>query len=190
LEPWSGKQFCDSLGNRTVLLVGDSTLQQVSATLVNMIVTTSGGCAHQIFFAKCYHLYWKEKDEMRNNIREYVEDVKPDIVVFSAGAHMHDTGDIYSTLENVRSLLPAMIENVRLSSGKNLSFVWKTQSPGHVSCDAVSEPQTYELAPAHLDRWQWNLHQYFDDFSKNWSTIMNYKVNYIVLSMITDKDPL
>eukprot|EP01035_Chromulina_nebulosa_P041428 gene41428-56046_t len=69
-----------------------------------------------------------------------------------------------------------MIENVRLSSGKNLSFVWKTQSPGHVSCDTVSEPQTYELAPAHLDRWQWNLHQYFDDFSKNWSTIMNYKV--------------
>jgi hypothetical protein len=110
--------------------------------------------------------------------------VKPDIVVFSAGAHLHDTGDIYSTLENVRSLLPAMIENVRLSTGKNLSFVWKTQSPGHVSCDAVSEPQTYELAPAHLDRWQWNLHQYFDDFIKTWSTIMNYKVGDIVICMI------
>ena len=64
----------------------------------------------------------KEKDENRNNIKEYVEDVEPDIVVFSAG---HDAGDIYSTLENVRSLLPSMMENVRLSRGKNVSLVWK-----------------------------------------------------------------
>ena len=67
----------------------------------------------------------KEKHENRNNIKEYVEDVKPDIVVFSAGAHLHDAGDIYSTLENVRSLLPSMMENVRSSSGKNVSLLWK-----------------------------------------------------------------
>lgn len=95
---WDAQKFCTALGNRTVLIVGDSTLQQVAVTLINMIISNSGNCADRITFAKSYFLTFKKWGERKKNIFEFVEDINPDIVVFSAGAHLHDLGDLYSVM--------------------------------------------------------------------------------------------
>jgi len=170
------------LGNRTVLIVGDSTLQQVAVTLINMIITWGGSCADQITFAKSYFLTFKKWGEKKRNIVEYVEDINPDIVVFSAGAHLHDFGDMYSVMENLRKLFPSMRENVLQNSNKNITLVWKTQNPGHVTCDSYKEPQTqYTLAKPEMDNYCWNLHPSFDELSRNYSSIMNYQVIFVSL---------
>ena len=97
-ESWNAKTFCTALGNRTVLIVGDSTLQQVAVTLINMIISDNGNCADKITFAKSYFLTFKKWGERKKHIFEFVEDINPDIVVFSAGAHLHDLGDLYSVM--------------------------------------------------------------------------------------------
>ena len=177
LDAWNAHTFCSALGNRTILIVGDSTLQQIAVTLINMIVNDRGNCANKITFGKSYFLTFKKWGERKKNIFEFVEDFAPDIVVFSAGAHLHDAGDMYSVLENLRSKFPQMIENVRINSGKNLTLVWKTQNPGHVNCGNYKEPQkNYELAKPEMDNYCWNLHPVFDEMSRNYSTKMNYKV--------------
>ena len=95
---WDAQKFCTALGNRTVLIVGDSTLQQVAVTLINMIISNNGNCADKITFAKSYFLTFKKWGERKKNIFEFVEDINPDIVVFSAGAHLHDLGDLFSVM--------------------------------------------------------------------------------------------
>ena len=47
-----------------------------------MIVTGKGGCAHHVHFSKCYNLVWKEKNERKSNMKEYVEEINPDIGTF------------------------------------------------------------------------------------------------------------
>lgn len=48
LSEWNASQFCELLGERVVLLRGDSTSQQTAATLINMIVHGGGRCQKQI----------------------------------------------------------------------------------------------------------------------------------------------
>ena len=50
--PWSANAFCGALGDRTMMLLGDSTMGQFASTLVNMLVVAGGGgaCAHQLKF--------------------------------------------------------------------------------------------------------------------------------------------
>jgi len=84
---------------------------------------------------------------------------------------------MYSVMENLRKLFPPMRANVLQNGHKNVSMVWKTQNPGHVTCDSFKEPQThYTLAKPEMDNYCWNLHPTFDELSRNYSTIMNYEV--------------
>ena len=48
LHRWNASFFCELLGNRTILLVGDSTMEQSVSTLMAMIQSGQGGSADQI----------------------------------------------------------------------------------------------------------------------------------------------
>ena len=54
---WDAQLFCSLLGNRTISLISDSTVELPSATLMRMIRSGGGGCAHRIVNCRCDFLY-------------------------------------------------------------------------------------------------------------------------------------
>lgn len=172
LLPWNSTLFCELLGSRKILLIGDSTMAQVAATLWNMIIKNNkDACAKQVHLARSDLLFvsLKKGDQLFHN---FIEIVIPDIVIFNAGAHLHDMGDISDTWEHLKPY----IESFRTKYPR-MHFVWKSQNPGHVGCKAFTEPITEfkpemhadvssinsENVPGYygLDYYQWNLHPFF-----------------------------
>ena len=68
LLKWNAKLFCSLLGNKTILMVGDSTMIQSGATLVNMIKNGEGGCASNIYLSQSAHLSWKDNQWLGKGI--------------------------------------------------------------------------------------------------------------------------
>ncbi len=87
LDQWDSKQFCTLLGTRKILLLGDSTMQQSAATLVNMVASGGGSCVNQITFARSHYLIFRDGKEERT-VFEYFDAILPDIFIFTAGAHL------------------------------------------------------------------------------------------------------
>jgi hypothetical protein len=169
LLEWNATQFCDLLGNRTLLLVGDSTMQQAAGTLMSMLTTGAGKCVEQIVFGRSNDL-WKWP-RYSNNLYDWVEMIKPDIVIFSAGAHIHAH---HSYLEVWRHVSEAIH---RMRSWTNATLVWRTQHGGHVDCNLQQKPSThFTLNDASRDRFHWNLYPLFDQYAVQFATQLNISI--------------
>jgi hypothetical protein len=84
LVPWDATQFCSLLGNRTILMLGDSAMQQAATTLMSMVVAGGGSCAPQL---TCY------RSDFLFPSLEYCATMRhPNVTIFNAGAHMRDIG--------------------------------------------------------------------------------------------------
>jgi hypothetical protein len=59
---------------------------------------------------------------------QYVDQLKPSIVIVNAGAHLKDLGDLMSIWENIKVMSKRAFEKY------GTKFVWKTQNPGTVGC--------------------------------------------------------
>lgn len=172
LLPFNGSQFCDLLGTRKMLLVGDSSMQQTAATLMSMIVSYGGQCAEQVGFGRSDQLFFSTKGHL--NLFQFVDLVKPDICIINSGAHNHDRGDMFSVVESLKNRWGEL-----KASSPHTKYIWKTNNPGHVNCvpgmvgDNASGPKPYAPGPDANDQFQWNLHPIFDEMSRNYSVILN-----------------
>ena len=45
LVPWDAASFCAKLGSRSLLMIGDSTMQQAAATVLSMVIAGGGACS-------------------------------------------------------------------------------------------------------------------------------------------------
>ena len=95
LHPWNAPLFCELLGNRTIMLVGDSTMEQSASTLMAMIQSGQGGCAEQIKACRNDYLYFGIK-QGELSLKPYYQLFHPDIVVLTFGAHAKDDGDVWT----------------------------------------------------------------------------------------------
>ena len=125
LIAWNSTQFCGLLGNRTMLLIGDSTMHQSAITLTSMIsywyeqhnadAGISASCADQILFRWSDFLivshdvpvegatnFYPGSDQERGaSISEHILEVNPDIVVITAGAHFMSEVVFTDTLQKI-----------------------------------------------------------------------------------------
>lgn len=177
LTEWDATQFCDLLGNRTILFVGDSTMFQFSLSLMSMIATDTNrtshyakNCSPQLRFARSWYLTFKYNSNTEHEyatMEEYAVLFKPDILMMNVGAHLHDLGDLNFIWEG---LIPAFASlRAKLP---NIKLVWKTQAPGHVQCESHrGNGPIEEFSPGDpaLDKYQWNIHKEFDAISRNFS---------------------
>ena len=176
LVQWNASRFCELLGPRRILFVGDSTQAQTFATLTNLIHAADLGnasCNHQITFGRCNVLIYGLKGG--KNLQEWVKIAgKPEILIVTAGAHLHDLGDMYSVQDHIKT----HFSQIREAYGtQNISILWKTQNPGHVGCTVEKQPQ--KVVPNNTygpDKWDWLLHPTFDAIARNYSFIHGYKV--------------
>lgn len=126
--------ICNLLGNSTVLLIGDSTMEQFSATLVNSL--WDGECQNQITMGQSDTLVGRNYGNMnRGKVWSVlVEEMKPDIVIVTVGAHI--LSDDASYIEIIDQVLNEMQE-MRIIF-PNIKFAWKTQTPGGCTKEIVS----------------------------------------------------
>jgi GDSL/SGNH-like Acyl-Esterase family found in Pmr5 and Cas1p len=177
LTAWDAKRFCSLLGSRTILMVGDSTMQQVAATLTGMIFTGKGGCNSQIFFGKSYILS-QSPQEQKSLVRYMTENMPalPDICIYNVGVHINDAGDMYDILENVRLQLAETIAPKK----HNISYVWKTVNPAHFSCAGKAQPfrnySDFHMIDAALDKYHWNLCQKYDEIGRAFQVPLNFSI--------------
>ncbi len=126
LLPFNGIQFCNLLGDRTILFIGDSTMQQTFGTIASMISATGGLCGNQLSNARTDFLYFRR--DRHSTMFEYIDLIKPNICIFNAGAHMHDMGDIWDIWEHMKQPWKDMKNKY-----PDMKLVWKTQNPGEFS---------------------------------------------------------
>jgi hypothetical protein len=121
-------------------------------------------CSRQIFMYRNDYLAYtlKGRDSMIKTMLKLPH--RADIVIFSAGAHFHDLGD----LQYIWSILHTQLIDYHRQYPQ-VKLVWKSQNPGHLQCKQYTVPllnhSTYlEETKSVEDKYQWNLHPIFDNY--------------------------
>ena len=189
LEEFDAHKFCSLLGHRTVMLIGDSTMHQTANTLMFLIKHQNATCSAQIIFALSYTLSGKGTthpftyhtnsgsrpdgiDFQTDSILSY-----PDIVVLNVGAHAEDWGDLNYIWEIWD--LKGMIRREMEGAGRNSTFIWKTQNPGHVNCTTIFEPLK---EPQQIDKndpkdtFKWSEFLGYDELNVNNAKELGMKI--------------
>lgn len=110
LVNFHGEKFCDLLGERRILLIGDSLMHQMASSLMNFLVTHDAKCINQISYGKTSHLLYQVSNPKGGHVFNKDQNMKlyfdenngADICIVNTGAHLKDDGDLYSMWENIQ----------------------------------------------------------------------------------------
>jgi hypothetical protein len=150
-------------------------MSQTAVTLINMISYNGGVCAEKIHHVHSNFLTWRDMIKtcfLDNTMQTALETVKPNITLFTTGAHIQDVGDLDAILFGLRDLLRTH------STVYNVTLLWKTQNPGHYDCNSRTEPVNKSSDPISpgLDKYHWNAHVEFDSYVRNRSKNFGFGV--------------
>ena len=122
LTRWHAPRFCDQLGRRTLLFIGDSTIDQASAAVANSVSWGGGSCDRQIMYANADTLV-RRRFGASNRGRPWTEWVKKAVaqyglkslvVVLGASAHIYGDNNFTSVLHDVASSAALRFPGLRL----------------------------------------------------------------------------
>ena len=170
LLPFNAARFCQLLGNRTLSMIGDSTLEQSASTLMNLLIAQGGKCLHQIMMGHTNQMY-NEHDFRDWNQHILVQ--KVDIAMIGFGAHFHDMASFNHVWERIATDYKVLQKN----HTNNVKLIFKLQNPPHANCEKYTEPileQPY-IDPTG-DRFGWHYLRAFDELSKYRATKLGMKV--------------
>jgi len=165
---WNASLFCNLLGNRSMLFIGDSTMQQSAHALINMIRTGGGNCSSRIGVTRS-RLY------LFLDLASIIVRMNPSIVILNHGAHAADDGDVLAILNNIKIQL-----SLPVLSNRNFTLVWRSNHPGHVYCDNFTSPGSFVMYPPHIDWYHYSLFPHWDNLARNFTH--NLGMRYIDLS--------
>jgi hypothetical protein len=151
LLDWDAKRFCDILGDRKILMVGDSTMSQTHKTLQNMIYfafMNETSCQTNILWnhgdrlVRRYRLGHSASIGRGNTILEagQLRNYNFDFLVVAAGFHIHPP--LEDTYLNITDgsyadfffpILRNEINHLRVKN-PNLKVIYKTENFGHNGC--------------------------------------------------------
>mmetsp|Transcript_20086 Transcript_20086/g.19382 ORF Transcript_20086/g.19382 Transcript_20086/m.19382 type:complete len:351 (+) Transcript_20086:255-1307(+) len=176
LQEWNATLFCELLGSRTMLLMGDSTMQETAATLMSMVSANKGLCATQIFFSRSDFVGFKSRNQ--HSFQEVVDQYQPSIAIITAGAHLKDTGDLTDISSRIHTYLKSrMALNLSVPT-----MVWKTQNPAHVECKHNLDPLQVDIRNiTAFDKYDYKTLRMLDEFMKSY--IIDTHKYYSVLDM-------
>lgn len=175
LKLWDEKKFCDKLGSKKVLLVGDSTMSQTHTTIQSMLfysdqfsnATRKLECMRQISFGMSDYLVNVTRGERGSTLLGHAQSrhFDFDILVFSYGYHAHEVeapGDKSKPIEDesysnhftvrLREALQEIRRGRMAAHGLPLSVVYKTENMAHSGCDHFKAPDNALLNRERLER--------------------------------------
>ena len=142
LLEWDAKEFCRVLGNRSLLVLGDSTVSQAAGVLMNYIHlgfwdNPAQGCQTQVRFANSDTLVGVEYgvDNRGGEWKALIQYSAPDIVLLSTGPHINRPPPLRTA--DFTAIL-SQISQEHLERFPNVTLIWKTQAPGGCT-DGISE---------------------------------------------------
>eukprot|EP00566_Odontella_aurita_P009963 CAMPEP_0113531820 /NCGR_PEP_ID=MMETSP0015_2-20120614/3707_1 /TAXON_ID=2838 /ORGANISM="Odontella" /LENGTH=418 /DNA_ID=CAMNT_0000430695 /DNA_START=96 /DNA_END=1352 /DNA_ORIENTATION=+ /assembly_acc=CAM_ASM_000160 len=169
LPEWDGgKTLCNLLGKRRLLLIGDSTMQQVATTLMNAVF--EGGCQGQIYIADDDTLvgenlgasnrgeYWTKTVQSMNF---------PEIVVINVGAHILGEEDYTRVIDTILGDVGRLKE-----TNPDVRIVWKTQSPGGCTENMIKKHPLDAGKTFPWDSISYNTYQHDKFFERDQETIL------------------
>lgn len=151
LPEWSEIDFCSILNNRSVAMIGDSTMQIAFASLRNMMYYGQNASLECLSLVKYYRhntvISISEDQDHINNISSVLLKHQPHILVVSAGAHL-------SSLENFKVVAAEIVSalhshNRHISSNTNIGplqshhpteLIYVTAQPGISNCHKYDAP--------------------------------------------------
>lgn len=139
LLPWNASRFCERLGARRLLFLGDSTMVQHHAQLVNSILwggrrahaANASGCAAQVVFVHSDTITMASLGRLNRGfpIRKVLAWTPGfDAAIIGAGAHITNDSDYEGVLQHVSRVVTRAFPKVTL--------IWKTLNPAGCAPDA------------------------------------------------------
>ena len=181
LIPWNATQFCSLIGNRTILMIGDSTMVQTAGALPSRITTDlprNTGCAHHIAVGTI-DLF------ASHSSMNYVYVVNPDVLVFNTGAHCMTMKCFRTEIEQF-DILHREIVSHYAKQNKSVTMLWKTMNPGHVNCSKESGgplTDSWNHDYSTEDLYNWRIFPEQDNFARH------HMVDHLGMKII-DMSPL
>lgn len=165
---WNPLQFCQLLGSRQMLFVGDSLMRDTITTVNNLLLHPYRleKCASQLHFAVVFNISNYAEYKVRTAI---LQDIKPDIIMMNVGAHIHSR-DLYE--EHIYHIMD-LIDSFRRASSKPLAFIWKSNVAPHTDCNLepfkqnYAHPLTEEIPLGEDSPYHWGYLKYFDELAQN-----------------------
>ena len=135
---WDADEFCDLIGPRGILIVGDSTMQQTASVIMNHVLATFKGdlislelCLRKIIFGLSDRLIYPTtsrvtvpekgfKKERGAPVADYISHFQPSTIFLNTGPHV-------SRISEFQQILQVTMANIRALNTRNMSFVWKSQ---------------------------------------------------------------
>ena len=139
-------ETCHLLKNRTVMLIGDSTMGQTASALMNYL--RHGNCQTKVTHALSDTLVGEKfygNKERGKYWKDIVDDANPSIVIVTVGAHIYEDNNI-TYLDVVDVVLGEML---KMQRDRDITFAWKTQNAGGCTEDIVS-PRNSSLATLNI----------------------------------------
>ena len=136
LPQFDPNRTCHLLGKRRVLMIGDSTMQQTAATLMNALFPI--GCQTQITFVIGDTLI--QEDLGRYNRGQHwittmnsFQPRRPDIVIVGTGSHILSEANFTRVVQEVVTDMVRFMKQQQQTNRTNpqhrTTFLWKTQQP-------------------------------------------------------------
>ena len=181
LQPWNATLFCELLGSRNLLFVGDSTMAQLAVTVMNMVHwgfgvnATTPGCQERIHYGAADTLISRSFGRLNRgwHWRSLLDRTRATIVVMSMGPHIHiDLSRHMSEAEErsyVNHSLMQVLQEVTDSHQQGRSHVqliWRTQPPA--GCGAAALPTQADVRGVQDGRREYNWGRFglMDDIAK------------------------
>lgn len=154
-----------------MVFIGDSTVSQSGHALMSMIYEDRGGCADKIAVTRSKHYIFRDFSVKLLHL-------KPDICIVNHGAHGSDfAGGIDRSLPTVLNNLRGQLQEYQKNPDhKNVTFVWRTNHPGHVNCDNYTAPGIFQYWDSGVDWYSWSRFPEWDEAGKNFSADVGWQV--------------
>lgn len=195
LVEWNSSDFCQILGYRTIIMIGDSTMMQVCRTIVNMLVHDNQRCTVQIKCGRQDQLVGHKNDNYE--FIELIDTHQPeDFVIFSTGAHYTSyslddfntsINDVFNKIDNYRHALEIKNNNSGTDSFKTPipKFIWMQPTPGHINCQLEKAPWSNlsNFNTQDKDIYKWRSMDTFNNFIVE-NLLTKYNVSYLDTSLL------
>lgn len=147
ITSWDVALFCEVLGSRIILIVGDSTTQQSAVSLISMLSNKKAPCLPQVRFELSDVLVYDPNESRGDHFLHHFKLHRPNILIFGVGPHLHHYALDQMENKTKDSYMNYFFPKLRLDMewlseqpSRPELILYKTENPAHIGCSSFRKP--------------------------------------------------